>query len=1718
MVIDTNPQGFVYTGQGGWANSRGIIVKLNKSDLSKVEVIDARPSPSMPLDIRSIQFGGDDGTGRPNTINVYENGKFVASSIVNIYASGRPSTVVDAEMLRLHQTNEKRLHDHIMKKKNHSAVVRMTHFMQHAVSITGASNFVLTGTYSDPETALLRISPQHTGKNSQVAIDELPRCMTAMVAASNFVFAAFCTEDGAIYQIPINSLEKSSSDSSWVNAAAGMLLGKDTNDLNKQVTPWSLDEAEANEKKLKLAWTEHFEPLFISRSTSGTLSSTSQISVWAPRVKDNRWGTTHFGSYQAADVPEEDNRLWSDNPESGGYMLYTVPSQGRPIEPALVVQASDTPPGALAPPEYFEYRGQLDEDYSMWTPIPPPGYVAIGNVLVGRFYENKRPTAADFPRFRCVHTDFLHFFPDTAAFPDDLRWSTALHRVAEGAVNRATPAVYTVRMPVDSLLRPAYRKSWPEFSVYEREQLAHLGFDHESAWTAATEHDRRNAWTRWPKFSIMSKKQRYATLALGFEGEEEYERMRSELISENTPATLSHIPLPDAHHRHFDGGDLSGDFDDVESQDVRSVVSRSVTSTRASTAAQGLLAYTPALHVGRTCPPGEGAHALDHGADGGGQKTNVMRHLEIDRSFTFDHDRTELVPLRETLRLRPEAHEFAFLLFEWFEHQQLREHLNIWRYNIQDLSDAPRAAALAAAIAKQAMLSARAVGFLAVSYVDFRFRELNYYTETVYMVDFILGGTEVRRKLQSICCPCCRPANNQGASGCGSCSFYCCFGCCRSPNGSEDDRRIAPIAIDLRIMNADHYIADATRSARKGHESMGQYSRSTTPSTSQPRRCKYVALVGMPESNYVLQNADVEFFHVQSESDGWKGEWYPKAAADSQIAAKSAKGPVQVLGKQGQKQGERTRTFIAKAAASKRDRLQNISVPGYPPFQDIKVFDLAANNLVNGYRWRPSPSMHSDYVENEEMPSQWLLLGQENENSPWYVIDDYSAPLCYGWIDYTSSGVYGEKPWLPTGHHAELNGLYEHADYLPELHTIWERWVAQGTKGANGLEFSYGEKYPTIAPLYGRNGWLGGGYHRETIMQTSQRSAISINNLDVVLQQNNVASEMQSRERASFLYENHAGGGTRIGATPAKGASESQFSNAGLSMRGGQVAMVELQDVGVGRPTRWDFHQGVERGISAEEELRVMETGDRGHGLGGARGISTELVQTLLKPEWNLTRRGVKVPLARDLIRAQNVRSQSSLHDTSLGIQLDPAINVVVGVASGRGVGGMYKKGGQAVSSSGAVVGFGVGVGIGGFGGMSACVDESLMGAGGGVVTGPHERTERGAGYMNSAGVWQATRYEDIGPVVINVRTHYKRKDETLVACNGFLKGVQIGDKLTGINDVGLAVWVNEATSDPRNKATFDTVDALLRYVASLSDSEVRRVMVNGGATSLYDGDGGNSMASGDTGLTAGTLGGMVGAPRGMWLNLNGIPADSIFNGVYASMSRAEQLQKLQVDCMHRIGLQAPDVRIDLINRHILFLKDVHFYGDCARIIESDAGLVRQLALVARTVQEVCDEHGEPPFHFIVEGHVNPTSLAYGTGANGFSNTNDDEQLSLLRAEAIARRLRAMAGIHKYCLHPIGLGSSRPISTARGSKGEERNRRVEIRVLTEEEAIIGPAGNMNSSLNPQAAGYQSTYILEETREAYGSAHAGDTFHMPDQAYSPAFTFSHCEGGDQVRRT
>ena len=81
---------------------------------------------------------------------------------------------------------------------------------------------------------------------------------------------------------------------------------------------------------------------------------------------------------------------------------------------------------------------------------------------------------------------------------------------------------------------------------------------------------------------------------------------------------------------------------------------------------------------------------------------------------------------------------------------------------------------------------------------------------------------------------------------------------------------------------------------------------------------------------------------------------------------------------------------------------------------------------------------------------------------------------------------------------------------------------------------------------------------------------------------------------------------------------------------------------------------------------------------------------------------------------------------------------------------------------------------------------------------------------------------------------------------------------------------MQRASADLHFNRELDTVDALLRYVAGLPEDQQHPQEQQHTPHKAHE-------------------------PGDIWLNLNGMPADSMFNGVYFNMSRAEQLQKLQV-------------------------------------------------------------------------------------------------------------------------------------------------------------------------------------------------------------------------------
>lgn len=91
--------------------------------------------------------------------------------------------------------------------------------------------------------------------------------------------------------------------------------------------------------------------------------------------------------------------------DGGWYFISDVAeaSLGAPTHQALLVRSNDS--AALAPPEdwklvYADHRSGAELDMSLWIPVPPKGYVALGCVAV-RGYD--KPVL---PGFRCVNKSY----------------------------------------------------------------------------------------------------------------------------------------------------------------------------------------------------------------------------------------------------------------------------------------------------------------------------------------------------------------------------------------------------------------------------------------------------------------------------------------------------------------------------------------------------------------------------------------------------------------------------------------------------------------------------------------------------------------------------------------------------------------------------------------------------------------------------------------------------------------------------------------------------------------------------------------------------------------------------------------------------------------------------------------------------------------------------------------------------------------------------------------------------------------------------------------------------------------------------------------------------------------------------------------------------------------------------------------------------------------
>lgn len=117
------------------------------------------------------------------------------------------------------------------------------------------------------------------------------------------------------------------------------------------------------------------------------------------------------GSHASDDVT-----IWRPTPSLEGFFIlgdHAEPNYNdAPTGTAYIVKAVNDDPNAplLVPPASFNLvwehnDGSGDTQMTLWQPVPPDGYIAMGCVTYLR--NDGTPTAANFPTYRCVRLDLV---------------------------------------------------------------------------------------------------------------------------------------------------------------------------------------------------------------------------------------------------------------------------------------------------------------------------------------------------------------------------------------------------------------------------------------------------------------------------------------------------------------------------------------------------------------------------------------------------------------------------------------------------------------------------------------------------------------------------------------------------------------------------------------------------------------------------------------------------------------------------------------------------------------------------------------------------------------------------------------------------------------------------------------------------------------------------------------------------------------------------------------------------------------------------------------------------------------------------------------------------------------------------------------------------------------------------------------------------------------
>jgi len=168
-----------------------------------------------------------------------------------------------------------------------------------------------------------------------------------------------------------------------------------------------------------------------------------------------------------------------------------------------------------------------------------------------------------------------------------------------------------------------------------------------------------------------------------------------------------------------------------------------------------------------------------------------------------------------------------------------------------------------------------------------------------------------------------------------------------------------------------------------------------------------------------------------------------------------------------------------------------------------------------------------------------------------------------------------------------------------------------------------------------------------------------------------------------------------------------------------------------------------------------------------------------------------------------------------------------------------------------------------------------------------------------------------------------------------------------------------------------------------------------------------------------------------------------------AAGQQAAQAQTLADNAVHRVdSLQNTVANLD--NYHVVNEASVQFGFDKDNLTKDAKAALDQLASVVPNTK----------------GYI----IALEGGTDSVGNADYNYDLSERRANSVIQYLAAQHNIPAHKIYVVGLGKDKPLDSNKTREGRAKNRRVDVRLMTNSTAEASPSGQPTAAATPSPTG------------------------------------------------